>query len=70
MRAAAGGMGGGMMELGVGPGTPENALPPPTLSLADGDTGPAAASGRTAGALLSMQLPDASAAVWQCRLNL
>ena len=59
MRAAAGGMGGGMMELGAAPGTPENALPPPTLS--DG-TGPAAASGRTAGALLSMQLPDASAA--------
>ena len=39
----------------------ENVLPAPTLNM-DVVDGPAAASGRTAGALLSMQLPDASAA--------
>ena len=38
------------------------ALPAPTLAMDASDRGPAAASGRTAGALLSMQLPDASAA--------
>ena len=40
----------------------ENALPAPTLAMDTSDGGPAAAAGRTAGALLSMQLPDASAA--------
>jgi nucleoprotein TPR len=55
LAAAAGNTNGSALAVGN-----ENALPAPTLAFEDG--GPAAASGRAAGALLSMQLPDASAA--------